>query len=141
MRNPLKVRHTEYCYGFFPGGDPRLFSPDSDSMPEELENHRQACAAWDRGECRSESDGQWVSENEAPEGVPTRIIHLQRCQFGLGSYEWTEDLWIWEYIRWIWWDSFKSRLWWRWHLDVRNWAKERGLFRWRAVRALFCEAE
>lgn len=129
MRHPLKIRHTEYGYGLFPGGDPRLFEPDSDSTPEELANHREACAAWDRGECRSEPDGTWVGP-----------VHLQRCQFGLGSYAWTDDLWIWEYIRWIWWDSFTSRLWWRWHLDVRNWAKERGLLRWRIFRRAFNEA-
>lgn len=128
--NPLKIRHTEHGYGFFPGGDPRLFSPDGDATPEELENHRQACAAWDRGECRSEPDGTWVGP-----------VHLLRCQFGLGSYEWTDELWLWDYLRWVWWDGLKKRMWWRWHMDVRSWAKERGLLRWRLVRRMFGETE
>lgn len=125
----LKIRHVEYGYGFFPGGDPRLFEPDGDSLPAELDAHKDACAAWDRGECRSEPDGTWVGH-----------FHLQRCQFGLGSYQWTDDLWIWDYVRWVWWDAMKSRLWWRWHLDVRNWAKECGFLRFAIVRRAFDEA-
>ena len=131
MRNPLKVRHKEYGYGFFPGGDPRLFRPDEEgTTAEEHANHLAACEAWDRGECTSAPDGTWVGN-----------VHLLRCQFGLGSYEWTDELWVWEYVRWIWWDGFTKRLWWRWHLDVRNWAKARGLLRWRLVRRAFDEDE
>jgi hypothetical protein len=37
-------------YGLFAGGDPRLFTPDPENTPEELERHRLACEAWDRGE-------------------------------------------------------------------------------------------
>lgn len=42
--------HTETGYGFFIGGDPRRFTPDEESnTPEELENWRLACEAWDEG--------------------------------------------------------------------------------------------
>jgi hypothetical protein len=38
-------------YGHFYGGDPRDFRPDPDcNTPEELERHRAACEAWNRGE-------------------------------------------------------------------------------------------
>jgi hypothetical protein len=104
--NWLKVRHTSYGYGFFPGGDPRLFEPDPDSTPEELENHRLACEAWNRGECTSAPDGQWVGK-----------VHLLRCQFGLGSYSWTEDLWLWDWLRFEWWPYLHNRLWFRWHMS------------------------
>lgn len=105
----LKVRHTEYGYGFFCGGDPRQFHPDSEGQtPEEAENHRKACEAWSRGEVTSEPDGKWVGN-----------VHLLRCQFGLGSYEWTEDLWVWDWLRWEWWPRTYNRITWRlswwWH--------------------------
>lgn len=54
----------EEIYGYFPGGDPREFTPDPDNKPEELENHRRACAVWDlglgvarRGSCATMGDG------------------------------------------------------------------------------------
>lgn len=38
-------------YGYFLGGDPRDFAPDPEcNTPEELEAHKVACAAWERGE-------------------------------------------------------------------------------------------
>jgi hypothetical protein len=48
------VRHDAdtAVYGYFCGGDPRLFTPDFEvCSAEELEAHKTACAAWDRGEC------------------------------------------------------------------------------------------
>jgi hypothetical protein len=130
VRNPLKVRSAGYGYGFFPGGDPRLFHPDGDGQTEEeAENHRQACAAWDAGSTTSESDGTYIPG----------VGFIDRCQFGLGSYEWTEDLWLWDWIRYDSWPRLKNRVWWRWHLDMRNWAETRGLLRWRFARRLFDE--
>lgn len=47
----FRERGDEPCYGFFLGGDPRLFTPDGESnTPEEIESHRVACEAWERGE-------------------------------------------------------------------------------------------
>lgn len=100
----FKLNVTEYGYGFFPGGDPRLFSPDGDATLEELENHRLACEAWDRGEQVSEPDCQHL---------PGAIV--TRCQFGFGSYEWTEALWPWEWVRYVWWPRLCNRLWWWWN--------------------------
>lgn len=107
----LKVRHTACGYGFFPGGDPRLFTPDSDGQTqEEAENHRKACEAWDKGSTTSEPDGM----------VIPGLGFIDQCQFGLGSYEWTEELWVWDWLRWEWWPSLKNRLWFWWHLRVRR---------------------
>lgn len=38
-------------YGYYSGGDPRLFSPAEDECtPEEMAAHKAACEAWERGE-------------------------------------------------------------------------------------------
>lgn len=38
-------------YGYYPGGDPRDFSPDPECCTEaELAAHKTACEAWERGE-------------------------------------------------------------------------------------------
>lgn len=106
MMRLLKVRTKQYGYGFFPGGDPRLFSPDSEGQTtEEAEAHRAACAAWDAGATESEPDGTCIPG----------FGFVDRCQFGLGSYEWTEDLWIWEWLRYEWLPHVKNRLWWWWN--------------------------
>lgn len=45
------VPQQETSYGYFPGGDPRLFHPDHESCSEdEIAAHKTACEAWDRGE-------------------------------------------------------------------------------------------
>ena len=88
----FRIPVQEHGYGFFPGGDPRDFTPDGDAMEEEIENHRLACAAWDRGEQQhSKPDGEWVAPG----------IHVTRCQFGLGSYTHTEHVDPWEWLRYV----------------------------------------
>lgn len=69
----------EMGYGFFPGGDPRNFTPDSDSTEEERANHKRACEAADSGQVHMDSDGQWVGEGDM-------VAHITICQFGLGVY-------------------------------------------------------
>lgn len=49
-RQWIANRAEDSSYGFFTGGDPRLFTPDSENAPEEIAAHKAACAAWDRGE-------------------------------------------------------------------------------------------
>ncbi len=69
-------------YGFFPGGDPRQFNPDEEmDSPQELENHRLACEAWDKGDQQVIQSGCMVM----PDGSIRNISH-----FGLGTY-WRED--------------------------------------------------
>lgn len=70
----------ERMYGFFCGGDPRLFQPESESCtPNELENWRAACAEWDR------RDAECVDG----EGEPSDFVHgpgftLTLSGFGIG---------------------------------------------------------
>lgn len=52
-------------YGLFPGGDPRTFAPDPDrSSKGQRQSHRNACAAWSRGD----------------------RVEVGHGSFGLGSY-------------------------------------------------------
>jgi hypothetical protein len=70
------------CYGYFPGGDPRTFSPDPECSTEaEQAAHRAACDAWDRGE-REPVRGpheQLISDGKV-------IGHVTLAGFGLGVY-------------------------------------------------------
>lgn len=100
----LKIKTTEHGYGFFPGGDPRRFSPDGDATEKEIANHKAACAAWDRGE-----------QSSHPDCFHGDGYVLTSCQFGLGSYEWDDELWPWEWVRYVAWPHFKNRLWWWWN--------------------------
>lgn len=79
---PKKCGHPPIMgYGFFPGGDPRRFSPDSENRPEELAAHAAACALWDRG---MPSD-EWHSGRivDFPGGAAIVCGH----RFGVGGYE------------------------------------------------------
>lgn len=70
-------------YGFFPGGDPRRFSPDSENRPEEIAAHAAARALWDRGMPQDEGhSGLFVYDAET--GV-SAIVCGHR--FGIGGYE------------------------------------------------------
>ena len=65
-------------YGFFPGGDPRAFTPDEECCSsEELENHRLACEAWDRGDEQVMMSGCVLLPNGRFKNI---------SQFGLGTY-------------------------------------------------------
>lgn len=69
-------------YGSFLGGDPRNFHPDPEcSTDEEREAHRQACAAWDRGE-RPEIQGHIMIRDPITGGL---VMHIARNSFGLGT--------------------------------------------------------
>lgn len=70
-------------YGYFPGGDPRNFTPDEEvDSPAELENHRLACEAWDRGDEQVIQSGCVV----LPDGSIRNI-----SRFGLGTYMYEDD--------------------------------------------------
>lgn len=104
----FRIPVQEWGYGFFPGGDPRLFTPDGDATSEELENHRLACEAWDMGAQNSEAD----------------CIHgggfiLTRCQFGLGSYTYTDYVTPWEWLRWVAFPQACGVLWRWWEWDFK----------------------
>ncbi len=70
-------------YGFFPGGDPRNFTPDTECCsPDEIERHRLACEAWDRGDEEAIASGCVV----LPDGG---IVNIST--FGLGVYMYWDD--------------------------------------------------
>jgi hypothetical protein len=101
----------EHGYGFFPGGDPRLFRPDEEGQrSEEAEAHRRACEAWDRGEHESRSDCA-----HGPGFVVTT------CQFGLGSYTYAEEMWPWEWLRWVAWPHYIYGPIYRWWIFSSPW--------------------
>jgi len=64
-------------YGYFPGGDPRTFSPDPEmNTPEEMAAWEKACAAYEQDETPDQRDGcVWI-----------RGVKITRCRFGIGGY-------------------------------------------------------
>lgn len=95
----------EYGYGYFPGGDPRLFSPDAESCTDaEIEAHRLACDAWDRGDqvCVPPNHIPIVSGADVGKALasgadavvlyPDGSGHVTRATFGVGSYRLRRDV-------------------------------------------------
>lgn len=74
-------------YGFFTGGDPRDFTPDSDaSTAEEQAKWKADCEAYAKGEIGPQPTGDRWLTNAAGEVVG----HLQLGGYGLGSYIWRD---------------------------------------------------
>jgi hypothetical protein len=72
-------------YGFFPGGDPRDFTPDPEcSTDTERAQHKRDCEAWDRGECPNVNA-------KAPHFKDDTLCHVTPAGYGLGVYEYDED--------------------------------------------------
>lgn len=71
-------------YGFFPGGDPRDFTPDMEcSTPQEIALHKEDCAAWDLGDRPRRPGCEWADGK-----------HIVRAPYGIGSYEFDEDCYV-----------------------------------------------
>lgn len=69
------MKHTGITYGYYLGGDPRLFTPDQDSSTEqEMQAWRDACAAWERGE----------QDDPGPACKPFAGGHVTMSTYGLG---------------------------------------------------------
>ena len=69
--------HTEPIYGFYHGQDPRTFSPDAECCtPKELEAHRAACEAAERGD--------WVRDDSGCHHIHGAIVC--KSSFGIGVY-------------------------------------------------------
>ncbi len=83
----------ETGYGFFCGGDPRKFHPDSEGCSEEeIAHHKAACALWDEAEARGETP--------EPEACPSGFLydedgkcvgHVLRAPYGIGIYTYEVD--------------------------------------------------
>lgn len=74
-----QVEH--YGYGFFPGGDPTTFTPDSDNRPEEIENWKEACRRWNEGNKEGEPSSHVPFD--LGEGI---VGHATVAKLGMGSY-------------------------------------------------------
>lgn len=81
------IKHTHGMYGFFPGGDPRRFSPDRDGQSEEeAKAHAEACQRW--------NDAEKAGQQAAPEAgscIHAGPVILTLARFGLGVYEYDCD--------------------------------------------------
>lgn len=77
------VPQQEQGYGYFCGGDPRLFFPDhEDSTPEEIANWKAACDKADELESARnlECPSGWV---RLADGI---VAHVTNAPFGIGMY-------------------------------------------------------
>lgn len=81
------LRHAanpEAIYGYYPGGDPRDFSPDPECCTAaELAAHKEACAAWERGE-RPQYEAHHHEMSQHGEAVVSLSF---AGAFGLGVYQ------------------------------------------------------
>lgn len=72
-------------YGFFPGGDPRDFSPDTESCTdEEINAHAEECGRWERGERADEGHSGRIADVETKHGRGVALVCGHR--FGIGTY-------------------------------------------------------
>lgn len=83
------MKHEHSGYGFFPGGDPRRFTPDSEesgTMQDERAAWEAACAKWNEAE---KAAVQLTAEEGSCLHLPGLII--TRSGFGLGVYTYECD--------------------------------------------------
>lgn len=80
---PTDEEGYEFGYGFFPGGDPRDFTPDYEMCsPEEIERWKADCALAESGNTVNvPPSGQWIF-NDAGEPV----MHILAPRYGMGTY-------------------------------------------------------
>lgn len=74
---------TQLHYGHFTGTDPRTFSPDYELCTEqEIQNWKEDCAAWDRGENPpAPPAGFWTKDENGND------MHVLSPRYGVGTYE------------------------------------------------------
>ena len=75
---------VDSVYGFFPGGDPRDFTPDPEaSTEEERRNHKRACELFEAGKITT-VDGR---HHFPVVNVSGEVVgHVTHAAFGLGVY-------------------------------------------------------
>lgn len=90
--------HVHHGYGFFPGGDPRRFSPDGEdsNSPEEIAAHAKACEEWNAREKAGEASEPVVGAvhgqlTDSDGNVKGGFIACGVSGFGMGSYEYDCD--------------------------------------------------
>jgi len=80
-----EIEDMQTYYGYFPGGDPRDFTPDQEvCTPEEIARWEAACKRWEAGdtsELPPEEHGPWIEQG----GKTVGLCHAYRS-FGMGTY-------------------------------------------------------
>lgn len=85
MTEALKqiAQEKEVGYGYYHGGDPRNFIPDSESCTEkEIAAHKKVCEEW----TLAEKEGKPSPEVAPQSGWITPGIHVTQSSFGIGGY-------------------------------------------------------
>jgi hypothetical protein len=83
----MRENSGDVVYGYFPGGDPREFTPDPECCTEEeMANYERACKLMDEDKITS-VDGRhhWPIEKDGEV-----IGHVTHAAFGLGTYTATD---------------------------------------------------
>lgn len=84
-----RCAQSEPTYGYYPGGDPRDFSPDPECCtPEELAAHKEACEAWERGE-RPQHEAHHHTAHSVGENKVMVVSHAGA--FGIGVYSMRDE--------------------------------------------------
>lgn len=88
-------------YGCFPGGDPRLFTPDpADSTEGQQAAHRAACAAWDRGDHIKIAGSmnlkpiRYARKDGSKAVIPPRAAFVSSSVFGHGTIRWRDEQFV-----------------------------------------------
>ena len=87
-----EIAKDEDCqYGFFPGGDPRKFTPDGEDCTDaERAAHKEACRIWDEAEAAgrsmnpAEPSGSWLASDDGK-----TVMHILKANFGIGTYSYS----------------------------------------------------
>ena len=92
IADAVRARAEDSLYGFFPGGDPRDFSPDPESSTDdERASHAEACARWEAGECADVGGPcEWRAEATADDDGRV-IVKTLTSHYGLGVYTMRDD--------------------------------------------------
>lgn len=82
MNNENNERE-EFMYGYFPGGDPRDFTPDYElCAKEEIEAWKADVEAAERGDTVvCPPSGQWLFGKDGK-----AILHILAPRYGIGTY-------------------------------------------------------
>jgi hypothetical protein len=90
IANNLRDMGGQVTYGYFPGGDPREFTPDEESCtPNEIEAWKLACELVESGEVKLVS-GQhhWPVFDK----LGVCIGHTTHSPFGIGTYTYNDPV-------------------------------------------------
>lgn len=78
----------DVTYGTFPGGDPRMFTPDSiedGTTEEEMARWKADCAAAEQGQVRQDPAGRWIVLGGGA------AVHILQGKYGLGACRYRDE--------------------------------------------------